>query len=119
MTEKFIHRAVSNLEIKSIHGRESRSEVNQAPDREGTSERMAGRHVQGYTQGSQVTEMDTVACDSFQGVECARQPGPRSGEGAKVTCSADNHGYPFCSTPVKTLMITRPYPAFRGPTVSQ
>lgn len=49
------------------------------------------------------------------GVPGQRQPGPRSRERAKVTCSADNHGYAFCSTLVKTLMITRPYLAFRGP----
>lgn len=83
MTEKFIHRAVSNLEIKSIHGRESGSEVSQAPDREGTSECMAGRHAQGYSQGSRLTEMDTVACDSFQGVGCARSAATRAQERRK------------------------------------
>lgn len=71
----------------------------------------------GRNQGSQVTEMDTVACDSFQGVGCARSVATRAQEQrrAKVTCSADNHEYAFCSTLVKTLMITRPYLAFRGP----
>lgn len=113
--EKFIHRAVGSLEIKSIHGGESGSARHQI-ERGQVSAWQGGRN-----QGSQVTEMDAVACDSVQGVGCARSAatqGPGA-EKARVTCSADDHGCPFCSTPVKTVIITRPYPAFRGPTMSQ
>ena len=69
--------------------------------------------------GLQRWTQSPVTASREWGVPGQLQPGPRSGERAKVTCSAGNHGSPFCSAPVKTLMITWPYPDFGGPTVSQ